>query len=497
MNAKRITALVISIIMLATFVFTLTWTIINWDKVQKGMSGTELYTKEDIDNSYEDGYTTALDDKSQYEDLIAEYRDKLSEYEEIKKELTVAKYNIVDLNKTIGYLQNYVAECEDLIKNLNAENFMLKDKIRILEEIKTNLMQSVNAYVQLIASISLINERFVVTFMFDDTVYSILLVPDKGKVELVNPTSTEYTIFLGWSFSQNGELIDLENMEVSADTVLYAKIIRKYDVNFVLDYAIYEHHIIQRGDSITAKIPTSTNRRVFKGWSLDGVNVIDVTNYPITEHRTFFAVVETRYEVRFVYTRHYPYLSTYNLSTQYIGKSDRLNIPNTPGFNGYRFDGWRLNGGNYVSPSSYSITSDTVFVANYVPVRATITNTARLTTYRAYGQMDLLSYILNNGYSYVNSMTMIKTFNLVVRVYAYGVNGRTHVITPNSYAITPQPCWSISELLVSGTVLYSVGLTANGYLQMQLVFDGIGFLSTSNFQGSLEIVEFTFELVDF
>lgn len=39
-------------------------------------------------------------------------------------------------------------------------------------------MQSVNAYIQLISSISIIEERFVVTFMFDDTVYSILLVPD-------------------------------------------------------------------------------------------------------------------------------------------------------------------------------------------------------------------------------------------------------------------------------------------------------------------------------
>lgn len=498
MDAKKIVALVMSIILIAALAFSLTWTIVNWNKVKDGMGGAGLYTKDDVDNSYEDGYNTALDDKSQYEDLIAEYRDKLSEYEEIKKELTVAKYNIAELNNTVNKLQSYVAECEELIKNLTAENFMLKDKIRILEEIKTNLMQSVNAYVQLIASIKLINERFVVTFMFDDTVYSILLVPDKEKVELVNPTSTEYTIFLGWSLTQDGELVDLENLEVTSDMVFYAKIIRKYDVNFVLDYAIYEHKIVERGNTITAKTPPSTNKRVFKGWSLDGVNVINVTNYPITEHRTFFAVVETRYEVRFIYVRN-NYM-TYTLSTQYVGPLSKVTVPGAPSFNGYRFDGWMLNGGNLVNPSTYTVTSDTVFVARYTANYVTVNSTYRFgaSSNGMYSQTSILDYLRNNGHGYVANMQMLKSFSIVVRVYAGNHNGATYYLSQNTYSVHRVPCWGISEWFASGTLFYSIGLMANGMVQLQLTFEGGSLLNNSVFGGcQLEIVSMSFTLNDF
>jgi hypothetical protein len=497
METKKIVAIIAGVLFLAALGLSLAWAIINFDKVKQGMSGAGLYTQDDVDNSYADGYDTALDNKAEYEALIAEYRDKLSEYENIKKELTVAKYNIAELNGTVDYLKNYIAECEQLIKNLTAENFMLKDKVKILEEIKTNLMQSVNAYVQLIASISLINERFVVTFMFDDTVYSILLVPDGAKVELVNPTSTEYTIFLGWSLSQNGDLIDLENLEISQDTVLYAKIIRKYDVNFILDYAVYEHRIVERGDTVTAMAVTSTQKRVFMGWSLDGVTVIDVTNYAITEHRNFFAVVETRYEVRFVYTRHYPALSTTTLSTQYVGAFGGVTVPTAPTLNGYTFSGWLLNGVTSTDPTAHTVTSDSVFVARYVSISGSISSTHRFSTSGLYGQYSLLSYLSSNGYGYINNMQMLKSFSVTVRVYAGNHNGATYTLTQNNFSVYRVSCAGFSELLASGTLFYSVSLAANGFVQMQLTFEGTSLVSSSIFSGSCEIVGMSFTLVDF
>jgi hypothetical protein len=496
MDTKKIIALIASILFVGAFGFCLTWTIANWGKVKQGIGGASLYTQADVDASYEDGYTAALDNKAEYESLIDEYRDKLSEYEDIKKELTVSKYRIAELESRVAYLQNYVAECETLIKNLTAENFMLKDKIRILEEIKTNLMQSVNAYVQLIASISLINERFVVTFMFDDTVYSILLVPDGGKVELVNPTSTEYTIFLGWSLSQNGDPVDLENLAVSQDTVLYAKIIRKYDVNFILDYAVYQHSIVERGNAITAPEPPSASRRVFKGWSLDGVNAIDVTDYGIYEHRTFFAVVEARYEVKFVYTRSRTSQTT-TLSAQYIGVSGGVSVPYPPAFSGYAFDCWLLNGLTPTDPSAHIVTSDTVFVARYLSVSGSIASTYRFTTNGLYGQYNLLSYIRDNGYSYVTNMQMIKDYRLTVRVYAGSVSGATYTLTPTSFSVYRIPCASFNELLATGTLYYSMSLAANGYVQMQLTFEGASLVSSGIFSGSIEIVSMSFTLVDF
>lgn len=497
MNAKQIAAIVLSVVLLAVSALSIAWGVINFQKVKDGLSGTGLYTQDDVQNAYEDGYGTALDNKQEYEDLIAEYRDKLSDYELIKKELAVSKDNINELNEKVYQLQKYVAECEDLIERMTAENYQLKNQIKNLETINANLMQSVNAYIQLIASISLIEERFVVTFMFDDAVYSILLVPDGEKVEIENPKSTEYTIFLGWSLSLDGELIDLNEIEISADTVIYAKIIRKYDVNFILDHEVYEHHIIEKGNTITAKTPASTNRRVFKGWSLDGVNVIDVTNYPIYEHRTFFAVVETRHEVKFVYTRHSPYQSTTIMSTQYIGKSDTIRVPTPPTINGYNFSTWLINGDEtktISNPANYTLTGDTVFVAKYVAKYTSFSSTVRVSTSNMTGQYSIFTYLSNNGHGYVNNLLLLKSFAITVRVYAGRMSGATYTLTNSNMYLSRIACDSLNETLAKGTVYFSIGLMANGYMQMQFTFEGSSLLSTSIFNGSFEIVSMSFTM---
>lgn len=395
-------------------------------------------------------------------------------------------------------LQSYISECETLIDKMKADKHRLQSQIKNLENINANLMQSVNAYIQLISSISIIEERFVVTFMFDDTVYSILLVPDGEKVQIENPKSTEYTIFLGWSLLLDGELVDLNEIEITADTVIYAKIIRKYDVNFILDYAVYEHRIVEKGDTVTATTPPSTNKRVFKGWSLDSVNVIDVTDFPIMEHRTFFAVVETRHEVRFVYTKHYPYLSTVNLSTQYIGKSDTIQVPTPPTFNGYTFNGWLLNGVTRVSdPATYELKGDAVFTADYRAKSVSVSNTYRFSTSSTTGQYNILNYLKNNGHGYVTNMQMLKHFNIYVRVYAGRVNGAGYTLSESNLSIYRQQCNSFNETLTKGQLYFSVGVLANGYVQLQLTFEGTSIINSSVFNGSIEIVSMNFQMVEF
>ncbi len=175
-----------------------------------------------------------------------------------------------------------------------------------------------------------------------------------------------------------------------------------------------------------------------------------------------------------------------------------MNVPNAPTFNGYTFNGWLLNGSTAVAdPAAYTVTGDTVFVARYTSVSGSISRTYRFGTNGLYGQYDLLSYIRNNGYSYVTSMQMIKSFNITVRVYAGTVNGRTYTLSQNSFSVYRQPCASFDEFLAKGTLFYSIGLLSNGYLQMQLTFEGASLVSSNIFSGSLEIVGMSFTLVDF
>jgi hypothetical protein len=52
-------------------------------------------------------------------------------------------------------------------------------------------------------------------------------------------------------------------------------------------------------------------------------------------------------------------------------------------------------------------------------------------------------------------------------------------------------------LLATGTLFYSVSLGANGFVQMQLSFEGASLVNSGIFNGSLEIIGMSFTLVDF
>ena len=78
-TTRKVLTIIFSILIVAAFAFVLTWGIINWSKVKEGMAGNGLYTQDDVQNAYEDGYNTALTDKEEYDNLINSYRDNYAE----------------------------------------------------------------------------------------------------------------------------------------------------------------------------------------------------------------------------------------------------------------------------------------------------------------------------------------------------------------------------------------------------------------------------------
>ena len=70
METKKILGIIFSLVFVCAFAFVLTWAIINFNKVKEGMSGTQIYTNEDLDKAYNDGYNTALENKDEYDALI-------------------------------------------------------------------------------------------------------------------------------------------------------------------------------------------------------------------------------------------------------------------------------------------------------------------------------------------------------------------------------------------------------------------------------------------
>jgi len=119
MDAKKIVGLIFSIIFIGAFAFVLTWGITNFNKVQEGISGTGLYTEEDLNNAYQDGYDTALTNKDEYDELINGYRDTI----------TTLNDSISQLNSQITNLKTTNQDCQNQITSLTNQKISLEEEI--------------------------------------------------------------------------------------------------------------------------------------------------------------------------------------------------------------------------------------------------------------------------------------------------------------------------------------------------------------------------------
>lgn len=274
MSKKRIIiSSIISIIFLAVFGFCLCWTIINFDKVQSGMSGTELYTKEDLDKAHNDGYDEGIKDKNKYLEMIDEYRDNiLNKTDEIsilnktikeKNDLIIQKNKTISeneelinsLNSKLNNVNSIVSNKDNEIQLLNKENEKLKQEIidlndeildyknQILDIEKTidDLNKSIEYYKKFITALET-DSQAVATFVYDGSVYSILMVQKGSTVSIANPSDTDYLKFNGWLV--NDDMIDLSTYRLNTNTTFVANLTYSYKVSFMVDDNEFDSKII-------------------------------------------------------------------------------------------------------------------------------------------------------------------------------------------------------------------------------------------------------------
>ncbi|MCL2061165.1 MAG: InlB B-repeat-containing protein [Firmicutes bacterium] len=305
---------------------------------------------------------------------------------------------IYDLENNIATMQIYIAALNEMILTLQAENAQLKATIAELEEIRDSLLQACYALEQLVETLNqgLLEYRFGVVFMFNDTIYSVQLVPVDGRIEIENPASTDYVVFLGWSLFPNGDIINLADIKATADITLYAVITRKYNVNFVYENTSHGSYIVEMGNTRTVTAPANTDRKIFIGWTLNGVTVINTAAHPIFEHTTFFARVETRHRVEFAYKRGD---TITNISTQFAAVASGITVPSAPTFAGYTFGGWTLNQST-VTPRNIALNGDVIFFAKYTPANQTV----------ASGSLPATQHSLNQNRMTISNMYIDRVF---------------------------------------------------------------------------------------
>jgi len=96
--------------------------------------------------------------------------------------------------------------------------------------------------------------------------------------------------FLGWYIDDL--LIDVSTYPITQDTIFIAKFETAHDVIFNVD-GVEAAEFVFNGEFASQESPTKVGYN-FIGWSIDGVNVIDISTYQITENTTFIAIFEEK-----------------------------------------------------------------------------------------------------------------------------------------------------------------------------------------------------------
>jgi uncharacterized repeat protein (TIGR02543 family) len=450
---RKIVIMCLSVVLIGGVIFGVVYIVNNARAIF--FSG-KLYTSEEIDNAYLDGYNVGI---SNYENLLKEidilrdsvvgYVAQLQEYEVLLDNTTEALLNsqlseqskqnlIYELENNVYNLSVYINELDTMILTLQNENILLLEQVDELEKQKTALLNTIYAYEQLVESLrqEIFEQRFGLTFYFDDTVLGLILVPyNTGEIlqgdleylqsqvlQRVNELGgSEYCIFNGWSVEPGGVLIDLTVYEVTADTQFYANLTRKYDVNFIKEGQNLSHQIITKG-SVVNSIPSvsSTDRKLFKGWSLDGTTVVSPATYAIYINTNFFAVMENKYFVSWKVND-----TTY--SSAFVSQGAIISKPANPSKTGYEFSHWTLNN-QTVTDFNISVQGDMTFVAHFTAVLMTNTSTTVYDVMNAstyWSTFDLLSFV---GITDMAGAT-IDSFSVNFTVFTSDNNGNSVELT--------------------------------------------------------------------
>jgi hypothetical protein len=112
-------------------------------------------------------------------------------------------------------------------------------------------------------------------------------------VQIDDPVSTDYIIFNGWKV--DGEFIDINTYEVLSNTKIVADVTYKYDVKFILEGEEFNSQIVLENSAAMQPEDPTLQDKTFKGWSVNGHDIVDVSTYPITETTIFVALFKENY----------------------------------------------------------------------------------------------------------------------------------------------------------------------------------------------------------
>ncbi len=106
------------------------------------------------------------------------------------------------------------------------------------------------------------------------------------KFEL--PQNTDY-LKINY-YTVDGAKVNPATYPINADTTFVANVTHYFDVNFIVDGTNFAHQFVEQGKAPIVPTEPHKDKYKFIGWSLDGVNIIEITNTSIYEATNFIAL---------------------------------------------------------------------------------------------------------------------------------------------------------------------------------------------------------------
>lgn len=383
MSAKKIIGIIVSVVFIAAFVFVLVWGIINWNKVKDGLSGSGLYTQDDIQKSYEDGYNTALADKEEYEKLITSYRDTITTQTDLISQYT----------SEANALNNSIKDYQEQIEKLNEQRGVLETQIETLTTVKTNNEKTItelNGQIETLSGQVLAlqgnkdeNERQIAQLNEQITnlqsLNKQLQENNELNVKTIEGLNAQITNLnnqisdLTLQAQDNSSVVNALNTkiaELQKSVSYYEQYIAALEngeqvvATFEFDGSVYNIQIVNKNSLLTVTPPQSTAYVIFNGWTVNG-EPIDLETFRITENTKIVADVTHKYEVNFM-------VDGENYHNEIVVKNSHITPPAEPQKAGYVFGGWTINGNAVVDFETYTVTQNVTFTAKFVKLYSVV-----------------------------------------------------------------------------------------------------------------------------
>jgi len=471
-TTKKVLIIISAIVLLAAFIFAITWGIINWSKVKEGMKGNGLYTQEDIQKSYEDGFNKALSDKDEYEKLINSYKDTITTQNDLisqhTSEVAILNNSIKDyteqvkilseqrtaLETQISTLTDIKSNNERTISELNKQIDNLSNQVVILQGNATENATQIESLNNQISSLQAINSQLKNTNELNTETITAL----NNQNTALNNQIAELNQQIQNDFSIVGTLTN-KITELEKSVQYYEKYLESITqgelvmATFEFNGSVYNVQMVNKNSTISVTQPQSTEYVIFNGWMVDG-EIVDLSSYTITENTRFIANITLKFDIKF-------FADGENIQSSIMVKDSKITPPEAPIKVGYVFEGWTVDGSLIINFDTYSVNQNVTFTAKYVKQylvkfeyegtvisSQTITSghcaelpEAPNTTYKVFNGwkmngaiVDALNYKINANTTFVADITY--KFDAIFKVDNVSVDSQ--LVTKNTSPILPK-----------------------------------------------------------